>query len=259
MTIVTTTCIEFSKDVNKQNQNLLFQASVNKLLTPQIYYVLLTEPTGQIVMKPCVLKLWNIFGDDYVPNVNTDAAHMGIAWHVIYPNDIEQYNGVGLPFFTNEMRCLSFDDIIDMTFQYVDDTSNEWLKDNINYLHHHGNFHIPSSAFSSVNSSAKYSSKGGKMKNEHEHPLNEDNIYIIVTLLSKYDYKIQIIACCLHDYNDCLYAIQNILLFLQTRSKLIQANTSSQHNESQNSRKSSANSVSIHQSSAAKAASLVLD
>ncbi len=237
----------------KENQNLLFQASIEKLLSPQLYYMLLTEPTGQIVMKPCILKLWNIFGEDYIPNIHTEASHMGIGWHVIYPNDIEQYNGKGLPFFTNLMRFISFDDIIDMTFQYVDDTANEWLKKNINYLHHHGNF-----STSDNNTSTNNSSK--KQKKENEHPLNEDNIYMIITLLSKYDYKIQILACCLHDYNDCLLAIQNILLFIQARTKLIQANTSSQMNEGQSSsRKSSANIMSIHQSSAAKAASLVLD
>jgi hypothetical protein len=45
-----------------------------------------------------------------------------------------------VPFFEDEMRVISFDGIVDMNYQYIDNKSNEWLMKNVNSLHHHGNY-----------------------------------------------------------------------------------------------------------------------
>jgi hypothetical protein len=226
---------KFSCTQWKENENLFFNASIQKLLPVQLYYFLLTEPNGQIVIKPVVMKLWTIFGDSFTPDIFTDAFQIGIAWHPIGEEDFNNYQGEGLPFFEDEMRVISFDDIIDMNYQYIDSKSNEWLVKNVNSLHHHGNY---------------WKSKGPK-NSEKIQNLHSNDLYCLVSLVSKFDYKIQILACCLHDYNDCLLALQHLLLFLNYRLKLNQVSNKE-------------NSValgdsSIHQCCAAQAFNLVFD
>jgi hypothetical protein len=232
----------------KEHQNFLFDFAVEKLSDPQIYYCLLTEPSGQIFIKPAVMKLWTIFGDSYVPTIDTDASQIGLGWHTITKEDLSNKKGSSgaLPFFPEHVRFIAFEDVIDINFQYVDETSNEWCQKNLSHLHHHSKF--------------QSSSGSGKQSNKKEQEMS--NVFMIINIVSKYDYRLQLLACCLQDYNECIIAIQNMLLFLTAKTKQEQAGSGNRDNDGNkipSVSRGSLGNVSIHQCSAALAANLVLD
>jgi hypothetical protein len=229
----------------REQQTFLFDFGIQKLFAPQIYYFLLTEPTGQITIKPVVMKLWTIFGETYIPTSDTaDPSQIGIGWHTIAKEDLENNrNPNSLPFFEDQVRFMAFEDIVDLTFQYVDDNAREWLEKNVIHLHHHSKY------------LTGHASK--RMNNR-----SESHLFMIVNIVSKYDYKLQLLACCIHDYNECLVAIQHILFFFAMKSKLDAANASAKDSvdgAKERVKRGSSSTLSIHQCAAAVASNLVLD
>jgi hypothetical protein len=174
--------------VDFMKHNLVqYEESLKSLKVPQFYEFLVVDPDGKMVIRPGIMKLWTSHGDQFTPKPDTDAELMGLMIHVwlhceptlSIQEDMSDYN------------IVTFEDIADITYQYIDDISTRLLKPNVSKFLH------------------KQCSAGR---------------YVVFSITTEFDLSYHILACCLHGYDDAFIYLQNILLFLQSRKRLAEAN-----------------------------------
>lgn len=204
-----------------EHNNKLFQTSMDKLQKLQVYYFITTEPNGQILIRPGVMKLWNQYGDDFLPSLTTEESQIGLAWHPLFPPDQLTRGGSNVSSDLNAnfdlklgldrdfMRIIIFEDIVDIRYQYLNYQNSSWFVNHHNHLHHHH----------------QYLDKSLHSNNSKRNLIDlSSHRYGVLTIYTKYDYKLQIICCCLSDYNENILALQQVALHFQMKHRFSQAN-----------------------------------
>lgn len=205
------------------HHNLLYHASILNLQSTMIYHFINIEENGEMVIRPGLMTLWTAFGEEYKPDLRTEAHHMGIAWKFIGPDELSKYMNTeigcidfkpskqltsakaGVPITSvppEDIRIFTFEDIVDITYKHIDIEATKWLAPHMKAFHH------------TADCSVKR--------------------YILVTVKSTFGHNLHILACCLQDYNESIMSLKHILLYLQNRAKLSTAGLQSENNKNQN-------------------------
>jgi hypothetical protein len=170
-----------------KHHEILYEESIKGIKFPQIYEFIVVNPDGGIVIRPGIMKLWTAYGDEFTPNLRTDAEHMGLAIHLW---DAADGNALDLQEEMENYAIVTFSDIVDVSYQYIEMTTTKLLKPNVGrFLHKQ--------------------CSGGR--------------YLVYTIKSEFGMAYHILSCCLHGYDDAFVYLQNILLYIQTRKKLFEA------------------------------------
>lgn len=174
-------------DWTKHHQ-ILYEESIKGLKFPQIYEFVVSNPDGSIVIRPGVMKLWTAYGNDFTPSQTTEADLMGLAIHLWQPNEpsLDQQQE------HDQYTIITFEDIADVSYQYIDVSTTALLKPNVQKFLH------------------KQCSAGR---------------YLVFSIRSEFGMTFHVLSCCLHGYDDAFVYMQNVLLFLQARKKLLEAST----------------------------------
>lgn len=175
------------------NENLKFFNAIENLSFARVYRVLYYQSNGAISVMPCLLGLWSAFGSSSVPNAEADdSAHIGLKWEILDPTSLcdsanDQFSS-DVTFTDTGAKIMSFADIVDVI------------------VAEHG---------------------GSKMGGSHEFPVENKMCRSqpgkIVSICSKFGYSIEIMACCLNDYDRSLLSIRDIWLQLAMNKKLTKA------------------------------------
>jgi hypothetical protein len=168
-----------------EHEDLMYDASIDKLRCPQLFQFVVTNADGSIVIRPGVLKLWTAYGDKFKPTKETDGDGMGLAWHIWDKNDTT-LNVMGTK--EEKFNVITFEDIVDVTYQYLDKETTQCLLPNVQRMFH---------------------TRCGTVGK-----------YMIVSIRSDFGFCIHILSCCLSCYDEVFIALQHILLYLQTKAKL---------------------------------------
>ncbi len=205
-----------------EHHNLLYHASILNLQSTMIYHFINIEENGEMVIRPGLLTLWTAFGEEYQPDLRTEAHHMGIAWKFIGPDELAKYmnNAIGVIDFKpskqsssykpgipitsvvpDDTRIFTFEDIVDVTYKYIDLEASKWLMPHMKAFHHTSECSVER--------------------------------YMLVTVHSTFGHNLHILACCLQDYSESILSLKHILLFLQTRNKLSATGLQTDNNKSQ--------------------------
>lgn len=206
-----------------EHHNLLYHASILNLQSTMIYHFINIEENGEMVIRPGLLTLWTAFGEDYKPDLRTEAHHMGIAWKFIGPDELSKYMnteigcidfkpskqltsakaGVSITSVpADDIRIFTFEDIEDITCKYIDIEATKWLAPHMKAFHHTADCEVKR--------------------------------YLLITVHSTFGHNLHILACCLQDYNESILSLKHILLYLQNRTKLSAAGLQTESNKSQN-------------------------
>lgn len=185
-------------DWSKHNE-VLFEDAVKSLKISQLYEFVTVDPDGAIFIRPGGMRLWTVFGDSFLPTVQTDADKFGLAIH-IWQRGEPTFN---VDMASEHYNILSFEDISDVSFQYIDLESTNILRPHIQ---------------------------------KFLHPLcsGSSGRFIIVTIKSEFGLQYHFLTCCLHGYDNTFINIQNIALFIQTRKKMKEACSSVQSDKEKN-------------------------
>lgn len=185
-------------DWSKHNE-ILFEDAVKSLKISQMYEFVTVDPDGAIFIRPGAMRLWTVFGESFLPTTQTDADKFGLAIH-IWQRGEPTFN---VDLADENCNILAFEDITDVSFQYVDIDSTNILRPNVQ---------------------------------KFLHPLcsGSSGRYLIVTIKSDFGLQYHFLTCCLHGYDDTFSNIQNIMLFIQTRKKMKEACSSVQSDKETN-------------------------
>lgn len=203
-----------------EHQNILFETSIRNLQYSQLYHIVSVEENGAMVIRPGILRLWTAFGNQFTPTLQTESNHMGIGWKCVEREDANklatQYqsgtrpesflmtsptssSGDGNEEDFDDIRILTFDDIIDITYKYLDPDTSKSLRPQMQAFHHNPDCSVQK--------------------------------FILVTIQSNFGHNLHILCCCFNDYDQSVTSLCNILLFTQARSKLLQATSVSDKNQ----------------------------
>lgn len=173
-----------------RHHEILYEESLKGIKFPQIYEFVVVNPDGSIVIRPGIMKLWTAFGDDYTPTLLTDSEHLGLAIHIWDSND---GSVLDLNADRDNYTVLTFADIVDVSYQYIEMSTTRLLKPTV-----------------------------GKFL----HQQCSAGRYAVVSIKSDFGMSYHILTCCLHGYDDAFMYLQNVLLYLQARKKLHDAGMS---------------------------------
>ena len=192
----------------KEHQNILYESSIKSLQYSQIYHFVAFEENGSMIIRPGILRLWTAFGNKYTPTLQTESNHMGLGWKYIEKGDAnklvssQQSNFRPESFLMSaqapteeeefdDIHILTFEDILDVTYKFIDPEACKALRPHMKAFHH-----------------------------DPDCPAQK---FILVTLQSNFGHNLHILCCCMNDYDQSITSLSHILLFLQSRSKLLQA------------------------------------
>jgi hypothetical protein len=167
-----------------KHHEILYEESIKGIKFPQIFEFVVVTPDGGIVIRPGIMKLWTAYGEDFTPSLRTDAELMGLAIHIWNEKDS---NVLDLNEDRESYAILTFADIADISYQYIEKSTTKWLKPNVQ---------------------------------KFLHKQCSCSRYLVFTIISEFGMAYHILSCCLHGYDDAFMYLQNILLFIQTRKKL---------------------------------------
>lgn len=181
-----------------RHHEILYEESIKGIKFPQIYEFVVVTPGGGIAIRPGIMKLWTAYGDEYNPTLRTDGELMGLAIHVWNERD---GNVLDLNEDRENYTIVTFADISDVTYQYIEKSTTKILKPNVQRF---------------------------------LHKQCSCSRYLVFTIKSEFGMAYHILSCCLHGYDDAFMYLQNILLFLQARKKLHDSAMSEKTGKSKN-------------------------
>lgn len=177
-----------------EEQIRLFNESVTSLRQPQLCYLININNSGQFNVNIGVVKLWTIFGNQFLPTIHTEATQFGFSWDII--DSTQQIQRIDIDESTS--RMFTFEDIADITYTNLDIESSTSIYKLIQQKHQ--------------SSQTLLQEKPWYVK--QQFPLK------MITIKSKFGYNIQFLLLTFEDYSLFFLSLQNILLYIQYRNKL---------------------------------------
>lgn len=177
-------------------QESLFKVAIQKMRQPpiQTFQFLLLDSQGSIWIQTGLMKLWNVFGDDFIPTIATDSTHYGLVYEYLSREEYQARNGKENSISINEEvgRIITFADIEDYYFHHLDHTVSDNLRKE-----------LPSRQTASTTTTTSSSSN-----------------YLVLTIQTIHGHALHLLANGLHDYDGFLLALQNVLLYINKEQKL---------------------------------------
>eukprot|EP01031_Cornospumella_fuschlensis_P030522 gene30522-36885_t len=168
----------------QDHQDQLFKAAVQKLQEINLVQFVSFKQDGTIFLQPGLVQLWyGMRSEDKAsdPTTSTESKNFGFAYQYIDQNYKKQVLD------EEEMRIVTCADIADFRFEKLDATCTEWLRDKCADFHHATCTHSP---------------------------------YLMCMIKTFHGHTINMLACCLQDYNNWLMALQQVLLYVLKEDKV---------------------------------------
>ena len=175
-----------------QQEENSFNKAVMNLRETKIVRCLLFKKNGAIVSQPCLIQLWAAHGHEDIQK-DIDATQIGITWQPLKTANNVDMKNIPRDFDPAERRFITVQDIQDIIFEPLSIEDSKWL-----YAHRISNLH-------------------------HKQCKSQ---YFLISISTVNGHTLRILACCLHDFDNAILSLTDIVLFIRARKRLNAAGSS---------------------------------